>query len=46
MEKSKDKNKNWLSFQDEKLLKKVKSVNTIVYPDGSEGYLKGNFLII
>lgn len=46
MEKSKDKKVDWLSLQDEKLLKRVRSVNTIVYPDGSEGYLKGNFLII
>ena len=46
MEKSEVKKRDWLSLQDEELLKGIRSVNTIVYPDGSEGYLKGNFLIL
>ena len=46
MKKSEVKKIDWLSLQSDEFLKSIKSVNTIVYPDGSEWYLKGNFLII
>ena len=40
------KKQTWLENQDLEVIKKIKTVNEIVYPDGSKGELKGNFWII
>ncbi len=46
MEKVKVNKKSWLENQDTDFIKKVKTVDTIVYPDGSKGELKGTFFIL
>ena len=46
MEKQKDKPKTWMEFQKIEIIKKIKTVNEIVYPDGSKGDLKGSFFVL
>ena len=46
MEKQKDKPKTWMECQNIEIIKQIKTVNEIVYPDGSKGELKGSFFVL
>ena len=47
MKKQEIKNKKtWLEQQPTELIKGLKSVQTITYPDGKEEHLKGTFFIL
>lgn len=46
MEKQKNKNKTWMESQNIELIKQIKTVDEIVYPDGSKGGLKGAFFLL
>ena len=39
-------NKSWIEQQDIELIKNLKSVESITYPDGKKGYLNQNIFII
>lgn len=46
MEQQKNRKKTWLEYQDLQTIKQIKTVNEVVYPDGSKGELKGTFFIL